>query len=176
MKEYEFRVILEETTAEYDRLEARLLAAELNDAYVGATDDLLHVDFVRRARSPRQAILSAIRDIRSAGFTVNRLDTDELVTAAEIARRTGRSRESIRLLATGERGPGGFPPPVGRSLRSRRWRWSEVAPWLERIGLLERGFSEEARAISAVNAAIDLLRNAPSSKNRHAIIEALQSG
>ncbi|MEE8526305.1 MAG: hypothetical protein V3T72_20405 [Thermoanaerobaculia bacterium] len=48
----------------------------------------------------------------------------------EIAERMGRSRESVRLLIKGARGPGGFPPPASHlRARSRLWRWSEVAAW-----------------------------------------------
>jgi len=46
--------------------------------------------------------------------TVVRVEPDDLVSAAEIARRVGRSRESIRQLGGGLRGPGGFPAPLAR--------------------------------------------------------------
>lgn len=74
---------------------------------------------------------------------------------SEIAERTGRTRESVRLLIGGDRGPGGFPAPVTyfRS-RQRMWRWQEVAVWfaesLDEPQLV--GDSSRAQFITAVNA------------------------
>jgi predicted DNA-binding transcriptional regulator AlpA len=99
---------------------------------------------------------SAIEQVESVpGVRVARLEPDDLVTMSEIAQRLGRSRESVRLLVSGERGPGGFPPPVSHlKARTRLWRWSEVAAWAERddqpIDL------SAATAIAAINAALTL--------------------
>lgn len=56
------------------------------------------------------------------------LDPD-LVNAADIARRTGRTRQSVQLLVDGKRGRGGFPPPVGVPGGSKVWRWAAVDAW-----------------------------------------------
>lgn len=68
------------------------------------------------------------------GARAERVDED-LVTATEIAERSGLSREMVRLLASGRRGPGGFPQhrmSVGGGTRGplRAWAWAEVAAWL----------------------------------------------
>jgi hypothetical protein len=55
----------------------------------------------------------------------------DLLTLADIADRIGRSRESIRRYVTGDRGAGGFPPPVNpRRDGVQFYRWIEVVPWL----------------------------------------------
>ena len=95
------------------------------------------------------------------GLQVVRLEPDEFVSAADLAARTKRTRESIRLLVAGRRGPGGFPPPVrGVASRHRLWRWSEVATWFEACmpGVLSDAQLEAAGVISAVNAALHLRR------------------
>ena len=51
----------------------------------------------------------------------------EVVSAAEVARRIGLSRERVRQLALA---PGRFPRPVGDVRGSRIWRWGDVADWL----------------------------------------------
>ena len=54
----------------------------------------------------------------------------------DLAVRLGRTAESVRLLATDERGPGGFPPAagvVGKGVRV--WRWADVRPWLALHGM-----------------------------------------
>ncbi|MGH3914434.1 MAG: hypothetical protein ACRDTC_13675, partial [Pseudonocardiaceae bacterium] len=70
----------------------------------------LHFD--RAAGSLLEALTSAIRDVESTGLTVCAVASDDLVSLKDIAARVGRSYESARLLASGKRGPGGFPPPV----------------------------------------------------------------
>jgi hypothetical protein len=91
-----------------------------------------YVDFDRDAPSLEEAVASAVTAIEraAAGSRVIRIADAGLVSMADIAQRTDRSRESVRLLISGDRGPGGFPPPVTdpRS-RYRLWRWNEVARW-----------------------------------------------
>jgi hypothetical protein len=61
---------------------------------------------------------------------VARLDQD-LVSIPDIADRTDRTRESVRLLVDGKRGPGGFPAPIGTVGGSIRiWPWAVVLDWL----------------------------------------------
>ncbi|MDE0804532.1 MAG: hypothetical protein OSA99_14565 [Acidimicrobiales bacterium] len=58
-----------------------------------------------------------------------RLDQD-LVSITDIAGRTGRTRESVRLLVDGKRGPGSFPTPVGTVGDGIRiWPWAVVVQW-----------------------------------------------
>lgn len=60
-----------------------------------------------------------------------RLDQD-FVSVPDIAERTGRSRESVRLLVEGKRGPGGFPGPVGTVGDGIRvWPWAMVVEWFK---------------------------------------------
>ena len=88
---------------------------------------VLHVQ--REAESLSRAIVTAVADIERAGFRAVGIDSEDLVTLAGIAEKTSRSRESVRLLSLGKRGPGGFPAAVysdsGRSLYS----WAAVRNW-----------------------------------------------
>jgi predicted DNA-binding transcriptional regulator AlpA len=133
-QEFEFTLILSgvaELTAE---VLGAFFEAGCDDALIGTRDGIAYADFCREAGSYREAVLSAIADVESAGVgaRVVRVEPDELVTMADIARRAGRSRESIRQLVAGLRGPGDFPPPVANlKQRSPIWRWTEVAQWLE---------------------------------------------
>jgi hypothetical protein len=68
--------------------------------------------FDREATSLAGALVSALRDVEAAGLTVGSVRSEDLVTLKEIAARTRRSYESVRLLAAGKRGPGGFPSPM----------------------------------------------------------------
>ena len=68
--------------------------------------------FDREATSLAHALVSALRDVEAAGLSVGSVCSEDLVTLKEIAARTGRTYESVRLLAAGKRGPGGFPGPM----------------------------------------------------------------
>ncbi|MGH3751970.1 MAG: hypothetical protein ACRDRP_04605 [Pseudonocardiaceae bacterium] len=66
-------------------------------------------------------MISAIVDVERAGIGARVLRVqadDDWLTASEIAERVGRTRQSVALLAHGERGPGGFPAPVARRCSS----------------------------------------------------------
>lgn len=106
------------------------------DATIGRSSGVFFAGFSREAEDLLGAVVSAIQTIEGAGVgaTVVRVEPDDLVTIADIARRTERTNESIRLLIHGGRGPGGFPTPSTRigSGRSRVWRWADVAEWFAR--------------------------------------------
>ncbi|MGH3679918.1 MAG: helix-turn-helix transcriptional regulator [Natronosporangium sp.] len=114
-----------------------LLAAGCDDATFGVEHGAPIAQFDRDAPAMADAIASAVRDIESAGLRVLRVLDEDLLTLADIADRAGRSRESIRRYATGERGGGGFPLPANPGREGTVfYRWSEVAPWLrDRLGI-----------------------------------------
>lgn len=92
---------------------------------VGSTRTQLH--FHRRAASLIAAIVSAVLDVERANLIVAGVGTNDLVDLPEIAARVGRSRESIRLLAAGKRGPGDFPRSDGGL-----YSWVMVRAWFAR--------------------------------------------
>jgi len=131
MTTYQFALIVEGPDLQADERIEALAGAGCDDALVGCVDGVQYLDFDRGAASLEEAILSAVADVeRVEGVEVVRLAGAGVVSMAEIANRTGRTRESVRLLVAGERGPGGFPPPMTdpRS-RYRLWYWSDVARW-----------------------------------------------
>jgi hypothetical protein len=94
------------------------------------------VDLMRGAAAFADAVLDAIREVERPGdVRVVRVEPDELVTASAIARRLGRSRQSVAQLVAGERGPAGFPAPaVWVDGTTRLWRWTDVAEWFAGAG------------------------------------------
>ncbi len=98
-----------------------------------------YVVFDREAPSFVDAVIGALDQLIKLGFEPLSVE-DELVSMADIAERTGRSRQSISLLVSGRRGPGGFPHPVAGNVRSPLWHWDEVAAWFQA--------TEGARALS----------------------------
>lgn len=118
-----------------------------------------------------EALASAIEDVTSAvpGLQVVRIEPDELVTMATIAKRSGLSREYIRLLSTNQRGPGGFPAPVTYAdHKTRLWHWPDVAHWLtEHERAKVEVDAHAADLVAAMNAAFDLREHARHLHDRH---------
>src|ERR1044072_8234336 len=72
-----------------------------DDAVFGSRDRTPFADFVREADSLPRAVLEALEAVERAvpGAQVVRVAPDDLVSLTEISARTGRTKESIRLLA-----------------------------------------------------------------------------
>ena len=163
MSQYEFTLILEGPDVLTDENMNVLFEAGCDDATFGVMYGQQYADFTREADSLASATGSAIRQIEGAipGVMVRRVEPDDLVTAAEIARRLHRSRESVRLLIAGERGRGNFPAPISNLKGRRLWRWADVVQWLTPAEPGVSGIAEEATFIAALNAALEIRRHAP---------------
>lgn len=157
MSEHNFTLII---SGDVDDHLDDLYEAGCDDALFGEVDGVSYAEFDRDAHSLHEAVISALRAVSSVdGLRVDRVEPEDLVTASEIAERSGRSREMIRLLIAGERGSGNFPAPVSHLRgRNRLWRWSDVAAWL---GEVERERLHDAVFIAALNAALEVARRRP---------------
>jgi predicted DNA-binding transcriptional regulator AlpA len=142
---------------EDDAILERLYAAGCSDASFGERDDRTYADFDREAASLGDAIVSAIQQIESVpGIGVKRVEEQDLVAISDIAERTGRSRQNIWQMTSGERGNGDFPLPAATFGNDRSlWRWSDVADWLRARGIDLPGSTERAHLIGAINAVLD---------------------
>jgi hypothetical protein len=135
-----------------------LFDAGCDDATFGNREKIQYADFDREAPSLAEAIASAIHAIEKtvSGALVFRVEPEEFVSLSAIATRTSRSRESIRLLASGERGPGGFPSPVSWvDAKTRVWRWTDVAQWFEKELGEPPSVSEDAETIATFNGLLE---------------------
>lgn len=152
MTEHTFTLIL---SGRVDERIDELFEAGCDDATFGEIDGVAYADFDREADSFVEAVVTAISAISSVpGLRVLRLEPDDLVTAADIAQRLGRTRESVRLLISGRRGAGGFPAPVSHTQRRNRiWRWSDVVAWANPDDAHAIAI---ARLVAAINAKLEL--------------------
>lgn len=159
MPVHQFTLIVEGTDLQEDEHLDTLFEAGCDDSTVGRSDGVQYVAFNREAPTLTDAIISAVHAIEHVeGAQVTRIADAGLVSMADIAKRTGRTRESVRLLVNGARGPGGFPTPVTdpRS-RYRLWRWSDVTQWFsDRLG---EGSMMDDNLLSALNASLELRRH-----------------
>ena len=122
------------------RLNREVTDAEIEALYEAGCDDAgvetgplgTLIQFEREAPTLAQAITSAVRDIDEVpGLRAVGVACDNMVTLLDIANRSGRTREAVRLWASGDRGPGGFPAPQMITTGGERvWDWEQVDVWL----------------------------------------------
>jgi hypothetical protein len=163
METYDFTLILDLNGRELrDETLDALFEAGLDDALIGETAGVVFADLSREADDALDAVLHAIKQVEDAplGVKVIRTEPDDIVTIADIAKRLNRTNESIRLLISGQRGPGRFPAPTTRisSRRSRVWRWSDVVSWFSKHET-SREISSMAAYSSKLALVNDLLRS-----------------
>lgn len=121
---FQLRLNREPTEAEFDAL----YEAGLSDAGIEGT--LVDVD--REASDVLSAVISVVQQVCAVpGLRAIGVETQDAVTLTDAAQRLGRrTAESLRLLAEGKRGPGGFPAPVVDTGKLRVYSFAEIAAWL----------------------------------------------
>ena len=169
MKTYGFTLILAGVWDDLtDDMMGKFLGAGCDDGTPGLCEHRLSVIFSREADSAEEAILSAIRDVRAAGFDVERIAEADPMSQLEMADRMGKSKQYVHQLVNGGKGPGTFPPPVTPG----RWSWPVVSDWLADNGLADSGLAECAKAAAVVNAALIRKEAAEESPELLALVEA----
>jgi hypothetical protein len=163
MNTYTVSVVVDNVELTDDTLDA--LFAGIEDAVPSSMNGIVKVTAPIPAADDYAASLRLIDLIHASlpqAIPV-RLDQD-LVSITDIAERSGRTRESIRLFVEAKRGPGHFPPPIGIVGNAIRvWPWNSVLDWFrEALGeeLDERGVSPDTAA------AVDVYL---AEKRRHAV-------
>jgi predicted DNA-binding transcriptional regulator AlpA len=165
METYTFRLVVADLID--DEGANRLFDAGVEDGVPESGPEGHLIGFDREAASLQDAVLSAIDEVESADFEVLRVEPDELVSAADVAERTRRSRQSISSLISGARGPGAWPRPVAGNVRSPLWRWSDIRAWFEEFDGSLQVNKEEAAFLAAVNEVL-AARRALEPLDRHA--------
>jgi len=112
-----------------------LVSSVLPDAVVSEAGAVTTVRATVRAPGPAAALSQLVESVTKAVPAAVPLRVDQdLVSVSDIARRVGRTREYVRLLVDGKRGPGGFPAPVGVVGDGIRvWPWSVVLEWSGKV-------------------------------------------
>jgi hypothetical protein len=162
MKSFNFTLIFEGLDELDEDVVSALFEAGCDDALFGERHATPFGEFDREATDFSSAVLSAIRAVETAvpALRVVRVEPDDLVTLTVIATRTSRSREGVRLLASGKRGPGGFPEPLAWiDAKTRVWQWSNVAIWFkERMAEDVKLDAGAPQFIAALNGALEARR------------------
>ncbi len=160
--EHDFALVLTGVPELTSDVENALFEAGCDDATLSIRSGRTFLTFSRIAPTLKHAILSAIRNVKSAhiGAGVLRVDNCNLVTQADIARKINRTRQLVHQYMNGDRGPGGFPPPtcyIGDD--SPLWAWCEVASWLWQNDLIKENVLREAEQVNVINTALEFTQH-----------------
>ena len=153
--EYEFTLKYQlNENEDTDALLERLAKAGCDDALVGVGQPgRLALAFVREASTAREAIESALNDVREAVPGARLIEaTPDLVGLTDVAEIVGVSRQNMRKLMLAH--PGSFPTPVHEGSASI-WHLADVLAWLQAKGSYElaREVQDVARVALQVNVA-----------------------
>ena len=157
--EYDFTLVLSGISDVTDEAADSLYDSGCDDATISVRGGRVYMTFSRRAASMKDAVLSAISNVAKAGIAADvlRIDVCNLVTQAEIARRSSRSRQLINQYISGARGPGGFPPPACNICdEAPLWYWCEVSYWLWENNMIKENVVREAEEIDMINSVLEL--------------------
>ncbi len=145
---FEFSVYLDHQPT--DEEQDALYKAGFDDSVVEVAQGRGIIHVARESDSLVDVILSAFNQAKHAGFDIVGIDDEDLVTLKTIASRVGRTYESMRLLASGQRGPGDFPPPLS-SHGPSFYSWSAVAVWFETQLDERQQVEEQKRTLAAAD-------------------------
>lgn len=157
--EFDFTLILSGISDFDESIVDKLYEAGCDDATVAQRYGRVYLTFSREAGSLIDAIVSAVFDVKKSGINarVLRVDSCNLVTQAEVARRLERSRQNIEQYISGKRGDGGFPAPACNIADGvPLYYWCEVAYWAKQKDMLSERENREAQEIATLNTILEL--------------------
>ena len=102
---HRFTLIVNGPDVQNETLIDALFESGCDDGLVGRAEGIQYIEFDREAAHLDEAVLSAVAAVEKVpGVMVARIADAGLVSMADIAARTGRTREGVRLLVAGARG------------------------------------------------------------------------
>lgn len=132
----------------------RLADAGCDDAVIGTgKPGRIALEFAREARSAKEAIVSALRDVKRAIPDAELIEvTPDFVGLTDVAELIGVSRQNMRKLMLSH--PDTFPAPVHEGSTSV-WHLADVLKWLADRGdyAIEKPLLDVARVAMQINLA-----------------------
>jgi len=153
--EYEFTLKYQLVEDEdIDALLERLAEAGCDDALVGVGQPgRLSLEFVRESSSAKEAIESALSNVRTAVPGARLIEaTPDLVGLTDVAEIVGVSRQNMRKLMLAHMHS--FPTPMHEGSTSL-WHLAEVLAWLQARG--NYGIGQETLDLARVAMAVNVL-------------------
>ncbi len=176
-KKYTFELILSGISEPGAKVEDALYESGCDDAILCFRNRIAFLEFTREAASVEDAILSAIKDVEGAGIGVKvvHVAPGDIVTASEIARRVKLTKEYIRLLNQGKRGPGDFPLPNSVIVNASLWSWAEIAEWMyNHTKIRDKDIVVNAKFLKDINEVLEIREDKSGYNKRQRLLDALQ--
>lgn len=150
--EYEFSIVIRDADFSDLNVHDSLFESGCDDALICANNNTVYLQFTREANSAQEAILSALSDIKVAGFKDLIIEESSAITISEIANKAALTRQAIHNYVKGHRGDGNFPKPIaGLSSNNPLYDWYEVAQWLNNHNALSDESLEVAHVARKFN-------------------------
>jgi predicted DNA-binding transcriptional regulator AlpA len=148
--EFELRFKLPKEAADPTEVIESLGRAECTDALVGiGLPGRVALRFTREAGSANEAVLSALRDVKSAIPAAKLIEVGpDLVGLTEVAEILGMTRQNMRKLMLAN--SAGFPAPVHEG-SAVIWHLEPVLQWLK-----SKGYGIEERQIDVAQVAMQI--------------------
>lgn len=159
LKEYNFTLVMSGIHEETQGLEDALFDAGCDDALLYFKNGVTYLEFDRESGSLEGAVLSAIHDVESTniGAEVIRIEPEDLVNSAEIARRINKSREAVRKMIDAFTKKHVFPPPaVTINDKSILWSWYQVTNCLYQNKKVSKSYYELAKTFYEINSVLEI--------------------
>jgi predicted DNA-binding transcriptional regulator AlpA len=161
--------------ADARELVERLGKAGCDDAVIGTGQPgRIALEFTREARSVKEAILSALRDVKKAVPDSELIEvTPDFVGLTDVAELIGVSRQNMRKLMLAH--PATFPTPVHEGSASV-WHLAHVLQWLADRG--DYSIEKRLLGVAAMAMQVNLVKEAraldgPVQKEVRALVSAL---
>jgi hypothetical protein len=149
VKTFEFRLIPARRLTDQD-FEA-LFEAGFDDTVITQEDEGTYSIGIRcKAPNLVNALVQALKQCEQAGVEIAGVVDEDLVTLRDIAERTDQTYESVRRLAKGLRGPGGFPPPLTQGACAY-YSWVNVSEWFDENYDTDLADETQAEAMNVAN-------------------------
>lgn len=172
---FRFTLVLKNVDENTPDLEDSLYEAGCDDALINFRNRAVYLDFDREAISLEEAVISAIKNVKSASLEIEiaAVAPENLVTESEIAKRLNKSRQTVSLWIKGERRKS-FPHPVMRlAEKSPLWKWNEVTNWLYCNKIInDKKLVKNAAFFANINGALEECDKGIR-KIRHALLEKI---
>lgn len=176
-KTFQFTLVLKYVDKNTPALEDSLYEGGCDDALINSRGSAVYLEFDRESSSLEEAVISAIKDVKSASIEaeIASVAPENLVTEAEIAKRLNKSRQIVSLWIRGERRKL-FPHPVMRlAEKSPLWSWREVTQWLYSNKIIkDKVLVKNAEFFANINAALEE-QDKKTREVRHSLLKKISS-
>lgn len=157
---FTLKYLLIEDASDADELVERLAAAGCDDSLIGlGIPGRIALEFTREANSAREAMVSALADVKRAIPTARMIEAvPDFVGLSDVAEVVGVTRQNMRKLMVNARS---FPIPVHEG-SAAVWHLADILSWLDAKGTyqFDKSILEVAKTAMQLNFARESRRQA----------------